>query len=422
MLTLALRNLARNRWRSALTLGGIAVACAMLIWSEGMIAAYLSEMAGSVTAAELGDAQIHARAYTEERSIFHAFDEGAAGLDELRELPGVEGCAPRVLLFGLVGNERRSRVGRLTGVEPEHEARVTRVARALRPGEGRWLAQRPAAPGEPREVVLGCILADELEAEIGAELVVFLQAADGSLGNDLLEVVGIVRTGSSMLDRAAIYLHIDDARLLGALEGRCHEIACALDDEGGGGPALAAIGRVLSERGSKQLVLRHWSEIVPVLADMIELSRRSMWVLYGVLYFLAGLGIFNTQRMSAFERRRELGVLLAIGVTPGRMAGLIVLETLCLAAIGTAAGLALGTAVTWYHARYGLDMGAFASTGDGSFSYLGVEFAPRLYFHLDAGMMVAPMVLLFAVALLCALWPARQSARLDAVRAIAGRS
>ncbi len=422
MLKLALRNLSRNRWRSGLTAGGIAVATAMLIWTEGMNEAFLSEMASSVTAVELADAQIHAGDYIEERSIFHTFDEDVAPIERLRALPAIEAAAPRVLLFGLIGNEQRSRVGRLTGVDPAMELEATRVGRSIT--KGRWLADRPAGEGEPRECVLGRTLAGELDAAIGSELVLFLQAADGSLGNDLLEVVGIARTGNSMLDRAAVYLHIEDTQFLGALEGRWHEVALRLDPKNPSAEALTPV-RALLDAGAAapdEIVLRHWSEIVPDLADMIELSKRSIWILYGILYFLAGLGIFNTQRMSAFERRREFGVLLAIGVTPRRMAGLIVLETICLAAIGGLAGVALGSAITWYHSAYGLNMGAFTSTGDGSFSYLGVDFAPRLFFRLTPRMAIIPWAILFVVGLICGLWPALKSARIDAVRAIAGRT
>ncbi|MAE69844.1 MAG: hypothetical protein CME06_05180 [Gemmatimonadetes bacterium] len=421
MLKLALRNLSRNRWRSGLTAGGIAVATAMLIWTEGMNEAFLSEMASSVTAVELADAQIHARDYVEERSIFHTFGEDAVPLDRLRALPAIDAAAPRVLLFGLIGNEQRSRVGRLTGVDPAMELETTRVARSIT--DGRWLAGRPARDGEPRECVLGRTLAGELKARVGSELVLFLQAADGSLGNDLLEVVGIARTGNSMLDRAAIYLHIEDAQFLGALEGKWHEVALRLDPKTPGAESLAPVKELLDTAAAPdEIVLRHWSEIVPDLADMIELSKRSIWILYGILYFLAGLCIFNTQRMSAFERRREFGVLLAIGVTPRRMAGLIVLETVSLAAIGGLAGVALGSAITWYHSAYGLNMGAFTSTGDGSFSYLGVDFAPRLYFRLTPRMAIMPWATLFALGSICGLWPALKSARIDSVRAIAGRT
>ena len=64
-------------------------------------------------------------------------------------------------------------------------------------------------------------------------------------------------------------------------------------------------------------------EIVPELAQMVELSDSALWIWYIIIFGIAGLGILNTQRMSALERRREFGVLLAIGVTPNRLRNLL---------------------------------------------------------------------------------------------------
>ena len=415
---LALRNLARNRWRSALTAGGIAVAVALLIWSDGMTEAFVIQMAQSATAAELGDAQIHRRDYVDDPGLFHAFATDAVDLEAVRARADIEDATLRVQAFGLVGHEKHSQIGRIIGVDPEHEARVTRIARGVR--VGRWLANAPAAPG-PREAVLGDNLARQLGVEPGAELVVFLQGADGSLGNDLLEVVGIVRTGSSGLDRMAIYMHLVDAQYLTALDGQAHEIAIKVTRGADAELAASAIGDLIAD-AEPALISRAWTAIVPELHQVVELSRGSMWVMYLVLYLLAGLGILNAQRMSALERRREFGVLLAIGVTPGRMATVVVLETVFLTAIGGLVGAGLGAGVTAYHAAYGLDMGAFASTGDGSFTYMGAVFDPRLYLLLSPTMVVWPLVVLIGVGVVCGLWPAIQSARLDAVRAIAGRT
>src|SRR5690606_10277075 len=103
----------------------------------------------------------------------------------------------------------------------EAEAEATPIARAV--VAGRWLSAEPAPDGAPREVVLGHGLAQQLRVAPGDELVVFLEAADGSLGNDLLEVVGVVRTANTQVDHTSAYLHIRDAQFIAALAGGAHE-------------------------------------------------------------------------------------------------------------------------------------------------------------------------------------------------------
>src|SRR5690606_12571503 len=109
------------------------------------------------------------------------------------------------------------------------------------------------------------------------------------------------------------------------------------------------------------------------------------------------------------------------GLTPRGLASTIVYEALTLVALGGLLGTALGAAVTYYFAVAGLDMSA-GSGSDESLSYAGMTFDEPLYFHLEAGMFVAPLAALLVVGLACALWPAITSARIDAIRAISGRA
>ncbi len=196
---IAARNLLRNRWRTALTVGGVAVAVGVVIWMAHLMGGMNHIMAQSATAVELGDAQIHSAAYIEERNLYNAFPVEAAPLDAIRETSGIKGASPRVVAFGLVGHETHSQVARIIGVEPAAEALVSTTPGRVK--DGRWLGPPPKPPA-PREVVLGSTLAELLDVKVGSELVVLLQAANGSLGNDLLKVVGVVKTGNSDLDRA----------------------------------------------------------------------------------------------------------------------------------------------------------------------------------------------------------------------------
>jgi hypothetical protein len=80
---------------------------------------------------------------------------------------------------------------------------------------------------------------------VGDELVVFLEAADGSLGNEVLDVVGIVLTGNSMLDRAAVYLRLEDAQFLAALGDGVHRVAIRTGDLAAARATAAAVAAII---------------------------------------------------------------------------------------------------------------------------------------------------------------------------------
>ncbi|MCB9727072.1 MAG: ABC transporter permease [Deltaproteobacteria bacterium] len=420
-LPLAIRNVFRNRWRSGLTMGGIALATALVIWVQCMTNAMLDQMVRGAVGVELGEVLIQSEAMVRERSLFHALPWTPETEHAIAGVAGVAALTPRVEAFGLIGHERRSVVGRMIGVDPAAEARATHLDRGV--VAGAWLSTAPAPPPAPREVVLGRAVADQLGVAPGDELVVFLQAADGSLGNDVLKVVGTVRTGSSVLDRTALYAHLDDVQYLTALDGRVHEVAVTLASGADPGPVAAAIRAALPDPGpdGTALSVRPWFDVVPELHELVEFSRRYNSLIYVIVFLIAALGILNTQRMSVLERRRELGVLLAIGLSPARLAGIVVVETLTLTGLGGLLGMALGTAVSLYHARNGFDMAALSGNGEG-FTYMGVTFDGRFYLQVSADAVLIPFAVIMAVALACGLWPALKAALLDPVRAIAGRT
>jgi ABC-type lipoprotein release transport system permease subunit len=347
----------------------------------------------------------------------------------VRAVWGITAVSPRVRAYGLVGNEERSQVASILGVIPEAEAAATPIRDAV--VAGHWLSPEPAPFPAPREVVLGQSLARQLQVSPGDELVVFLEAADGSLGNDLLRVTGIVRTGNTELDRLAAYLHLADARDLTALgNDQVHELMLRTADLDAARATADSVAAALGARVGApsrgetvdpgSLVVQPWQEIVPWLNQMILLFRRSYAFMYLLIYLIAAVGILNTARMSALERRREFGVMLAIGMRPLRMFRTIIVETVTLGAVGAVIGAGLGFLLSWYYATTGFDMGVF--TDNATFSYMGVAFSRRIYFVVTPMTVIQPILVMLAVAALSGLWPAIRAARIVPAPTIAGRT
>ena len=425
---LGVRNLARNRWRSVLTLAGISVSVALMVWTLAFYEGWLDEMVRGATSVETGQVQVHSAAYVDRPRLYESFSPDRA-LRSLTEVPGVLAASPRVELHGLVGNESRSQVARILGVDPARESATTPIEDAL--VAGRWLAATEAAPGDPREAVLGEGVARQLRAVSGDELVVFAEAADGSLGNELLVVVGVVRTGNTQLDRTTLYLNLFDAQFMAALPGEVNEIALRTADLANARETAATVAEALGARlgappddegqeNPRLLVVRPWQELLPGIEQMIVLFRRSYWILYLLVYLVAAVGILNTQRMSALERRREFGVMMAIGMRPRRMFRTLQIEALVLGVAGSLLGALGGGLLAWYHQTAGFDLTTL--TDQAAFTYMGVAFSERLHFVLTPAAVVQPVLVMLAVGLVSALWPALTAARIDPAPTIAGRT
>lgn len=415
ILRIAWRNLRRNKWRTGLTAGGIALAVAMLVFTGAWIDAFSSKMVRAGTDVEIGQLQIRTEAYDDRASIYRSFELGQL-VEDVGALDGVSAVTPRIYAYGLVGNEERSQVARMFGVWPDSERHATLLDDAI--VEGRWLSDEAAPPG-PRECVLGDHLAEQLGVTVGDELVVFLQAADGSLGNDLMEIVGIVHTSTTSVDRTAVIVHHEDLAYVAALDGVAHEIVVAVDDLESVNEVRDAGAAMLGdiEDGPR---IQTWEHTMADLANMLKASDSSTWITYLIIYAVAILGLVNAQRMSALERRREFGVLMAIGLKPRQAAWMVIVESVVLTAVGAAAGVLLGGALCLYFQIEGFDMAAMA--GGGELSMMGVGFGDRLYFDTSLQSLLEPAWVILVAAGLCGVIPARVVLKTDPVSAIAGRT
>lgn len=414
MMRLALRNLARNRWRSGLTLGGVAVAVAALAWTQGLIEAIMSTTVAGTTSVQSGDLSIESTAHARDGSMDDTFPVDDRLLELVRGVPGVQAVAPRLLAFGLVGRETRSQSALVVGVDSSAETVASTIPKSV--VDGAWLSPEGTST---RPVVLGEGLAKLLAAKVGDELVVLLHTADGSMGDDRLRVIGLARTGASALDRQAAWMIQDDLARLVALEGQVHTLMVRIE-RGADLELVASTLRVaLAAVPGPQLSVRTWQELAPDLYQLIRILEATVGLIYGLIFCVAALGILNAQRMSALERRRELAGMMAMGATPARVTGLLMLETVLLTALGAAVGLLIGWAAVAWHAHAGLDLGALGSE---SHTNMGVTFSSRMYFVLRPALVAKPALAVLLVGALSGLWPAVRSARLDLVRTISGRT
>ncbi len=417
---LAVRSLARNRWRTVLTLGGIAVATALLTWMVCLIEGMTEQMIQGATSVQLGQVNIADPDYVEEVSIYETFTHSEEQLELIEGVTSVVGAAPRVHTFGLLGNERSSQPARVTGVDPDREAAATLLDDAI--VEGRWLSQEPVPYGEAVELVLGEKLARQLQVSVGDELALFISAANGSFPDDLVVIVGIIRTGATQVDRMGVYMNLQNAQSWAALDGRIHEIAVSVDDYTHASEIGSAVSDLINQDVEEDdaLLVRSWQEITPELAQMLELNDRSIWVMFFMVYFVVALGIVNTQRMSALERRREFGVLMAIGLKPRQLGRMIMAETVLMSMIGAVIGAGLGVILSAYQAVHGFDLGSLSEQD--SFSMMGISFSEKIYCVVTPESVWQPLAAVTVVSVFCGLWPAFKSSRLNAPQAISGRT
>jgi putative ABC transport system permease protein len=318
-------------------------------------------------------------------------------------------AAPRVVGFGLLSTGQRSSGAEILGVEPLREARVSRLLETVVDGQGLDRASRGA-------VLLGKTLAEELSVVVGDEVAVVTQAADGSLGNELWRVRGIMRSGLASLDRSLAVVAIGDLQELMALgPERIHQVVARLPDPDQArrvAEALATSGTL--PRGAQ---VDSWETLVPVLADYRRLIRAWGWVMVAIVGTFAAFGVLNTMLMAVFERTHELGVLASLGLRPALMLAMVLAECVSLAAVGIAAGMLAGVGSMAYFVVHGWDLTRWAE----GLTISGVLVDPILRGAWTWRALPSIAVSLAAIVSAAGLLPALRAARLRPVAALAAR-
>lgn len=406
---MAWRNLWRNPARSGLTVAALAGSLVLLILYLALVGGMTRQMVEHATDVSVGHLQIQRAAFINDQDLYATLP--TAWLDRLQQaLPGAK-IAPRLYAAGLASADQASSGVMIKAVDPARERQVTRILDAVRAGDGGLGAARVGADGLTRHpVLIGAQLAKNLKIGPGDELVLVTQAADASIGNALFRVSGVLQPVDPGFDRSGVMMSITAYRALMAMDEGVHELAFRID----GADALAAAqarvqqqlpqlaaGAALDELGGPPVV-RNWRQVVPAVADMLEVYGSVTWIMGAIVFALAAMGMVNTMIMAIHERTHEFGILRAIGMHKGWLLLMVMLESLGLALLSAAVGVALGVGIVLGPLRDGIDMSA--SLPDG-FDFVGVNIEPVLHMALAAPQVLYASLMMVALALVAALIP-----------------
>jgi putative ABC transport system permease protein len=411
LLLLAWRNLWCNPRRTLIAMAAIGFGYAMLLFVACLMAGLRQQMIESGTGLVLSDIEVHAPDYYPDRPV-HLTLGGPNGTDVGALLatidadPRVQAASPRVYGYGLISAAQQSAGVQLIGVVPDLEQKITVLQ--TRMVKGSYLAE-----AMPKGIVIGDKLATTIGVEVGSEIALLTPAADGSTGNDLYTVSGLFRTGLDAMDSGLVLMPLGALQeLLRLPPDRIHEVGIKLHDVA----AATATATALEAQLSKSFPVRvsPWQELAPELADYVQFNRRVTFILFFIFFLLVAMGIVNTMLMAIIERTRELGMLMAVGMRPVHVVGLIVAEAASLAVASLVLGAALGTPLLWYLQDHGLNLGR-----DGSaVSLAGIVVGPLWHGRQDFAAYAQAALGLGVTALMAALYPALRAARFRPAEAL----
>ena len=397
---LAWRNLWRNKRRTFIMLGAIGVGVWAMIFMTALTRGMVDQMIVDSIAVLPGHVQVHHPDYADDPSISNRIPYSDADLKSIFDGADFEAWASRVRVPAIITSERESRGVTLLGIDPAAERDISFFD--YDQVDGRFL-ESTADKG----IVIGRRLADTLETDVGKRVVLMSQDPDNDIADRGFRVVGLYSASTRAVEEAYAFVGKTTAQKMLRIDDSSTEIVFLGNDYRNVEPIFEAVAAAVDGSVS----VRRWSEIDTYLGIMLDVMDGFVLIWVVVIFLALSFGLVNTLVMAVFERVREIGLMLALGMKPSSILGQIIIESMFLLALG----LVLGNFLAWATViplQDGIDV-SIVSEGMEMWGASSMLY-PKLYL---SDMLLSSAVVLL-LGFLASLSPAWRASRYEPVEAI----
>ena len=397
---LAWRNLWRNHRRTIIMISAVTIGVWAMIFMTALMRGMVNDMVRDGIQALPGHVQIHHPEFRDDPSINNLIPATGSELEASFGDQGFNAWASRINVPAVISSERESRGVMLFGIDPNAEAEISFVADDI--VEGRYLEDE-----QDKGVVIGLKLADKLDTRLGKRIVLMSQDPDNEIADRGFRVVGIFDSDPDMHEETSVFAGRATIQSMLGIGDRVTEVTFLGDDY----RDVESLLKSVSHIADNDVVVEPWYELDKYLGSMLSMMDGFVLVWVVVVFLALSFGLVNTLVMAVFERIREIGLMLALGMRPSNILGQIIVESLLLLIIG----LALGNLFAWLTVvplKDGIDISAVAE----GMAMMGAS--SMLYPELQVDDVVMANIVVLLLGFLASLSPAWRASRYEPVEAI----
>jgi ABC-type lipoprotein release transport system permease subunit len=401
LLRLAWRNLWRNHRRTLIMLLAIVLGTWAMIFMTALMRGMVSQMVADGISVLPGHVQVHHPDYRDDPSIANLI---AISDEELSERFGSSAdflaWATRIRVPAVITSEYESRGVTLLGVDPLQERGLTFVDYDA--VEGRFLES-----ADDTGVVIGRKLATTLNTKVGKRIVLMSQDPENEIADRGFRVVGLFDANVQAYEEAYVFAGKTTIQKMLRVGDQVSELFVLGDDFRDVEAEYNKTVELIDGRAE----VKRWIELDAYLGTMLSVMDGFVLVWIIVIFLALSFGLVNTLVMAVFERVREIGLMLALGMRPIYILGQIIVESLLLLAIG----LAIGTVLAWAAVQPMKDGVDLSIVGEGMEMW---GMSSVLYPELLLSDVILANVVVLVLGFLASLSPAWRAAQYEPIEAI----
>jgi putative ABC transport system permease protein len=395
---LALRNLGRNKRRTLVTGLTIAFGVFAIVFLQSFVNALLRNIVEVSVESKVGAVQVFKTGYLgSDDPLKMTFLDTPELSAKIRAVPGVAAVAPRLDFDGMLSNGSDGTMFSATAIDPAREYAVC-------PRRATYLAKgtKPLGPNAEDAILVGRALVESLDVSAGSSLVMQAAGAHGGVNALDVTVQGFLRTTHPAESKRASTVTLAFAQKLLRMPGAVSHYVVGVHNV----DRLDEVATGLRAALGPGFQITTWRDLDTTNAGRAKLMRGMMLVVTAILVLLVLTGVVNTMLMSVYERIREIGTMLAVGVRRRQIRLLFVYEAAFMALVSAFGGTTLGALVVHLIGHRGITLA------------LGPNDPVTYFPAVSVGFLLAVVLLTVLGALAAALYPAWKGSRLRPVEAL----
>lgn len=401
-LSLAWRNIWRNKRRTLVILAAIVIGVWCMVFLGALMRGMMVEMVNNGISTLTGHIQIHHKGYNSDPVIENSMNHPGQVIAVLdKALPPGSLWSTRVRVNAVANNARHNAGVTLVGIDPKAEAKVSFIGKSVT--EGGYLK-----PGDDYGILMGHALMEKFETRLGHKLILMSQDTKKQIASRAFRIKGIYRAEQRNTEKRFVFVTKHAAQAMLKMGTSISEIAVLLPED----DLTDQVAALLRKQLPDTYEVLTWRQLLPIVNGYLDMMN-SFVLIWNVVVFVAmAFGIVNTTLMAVFERIREFGLLKSLGLKPWNIIKGVMVESFFLLLIGSAIGNALGLLSVWALSFHGIDLSALSQGTE--FFGMGRILIPEL--HVNDLLIANSVVLVLGLAV--SLYPAFKAARFTPVEAL----
>ena len=399
LIKISWRNIWRNKLRSLVVIFSIVFGLLGGIIIIAMSYGLNEERMNNAVDTYLSHIQIHNILFSEDYNIKHTINNLDIIEKAINEDERVVSYSKRIVLNGMLSNSNGSYGIQVKGVDPEEEVKVTNTYEKII--DGQYFKSK-----RDNTIIVGKKLADKLNLNLKSKVVITFQDENYELTSLLYRVEGIFRSGNSRYDEMNVF--VKNKSIIKNLPGfkGYHEMPILLNDI----DLRGEVKKDLIPLSSNNIV-EGWDDISKELAYANEMLSAVLYIFMMIILSGLSFGVVNTMLMAILERRKEIGMLMSIGMNRYKIFMMISFETIFLSLIALPFGLLTSYMIVDYYSVVGIDL----SVVEAGLENFGV--GTRLYFKVPNEEYFNVSLMVFVISIFSSIFPSIRALKINPVEA-----